>query len=99
VAAGPRTTVKINYEIGINSAHAISKQAKIRDPSSLVSSSRKTLNSKEGTLTNTDCGRINTENGLTENTFKPKILNRNKTGSISSMATANNLNRENRLSR
>jgi len=56
---------------------------RIKEPSPMVSSSRRTLASKENTAAE---GRLNTEGtAFSENTMKRKMLNRNKTsvGSIS----------------
>ena len=97
--AGPsRSAIKINYEIGMNTANITAKQhaARIKDSSPMVSSSRKTVTSKENTVD----GRLNTEGGLTENTIKRRTLNRNKT-SMGAIAVGSNkiLQRENRLSR
>jgi len=73
----------------MNTANITTKQhaARIKDSSPMVSSSRKTLTSKENTVD----GRINTESGLTENTIKRRTLNRNKTSMGAIGSNSNNL--------
>ena len=99
---GPvRTSIKFNNEIVMNTANITTKQhePRIKDASPMISSSRKTLASKEGTVD----GRVYTDGtgALTENTMKRRTLNRNKTsvGAITTGTQNSNLQRENRLTR